>query len=184
MADRDTNPSKPTGTAPGLSEPHSTGAGAQAKETAREARHEMHQLKEEAKERGKALFEGQKHTAADEIGGMANALRRTAQQLNEQDQPSTAHYAERAADALGNVASTLRDRDFGSLIKQTEDFARRQPGIFFGGSVVTGFLLARFLKSSSTNREAPSESASEGLIVYGPTTTGPGREGQIPPGME
>jgi hypothetical protein len=34
-----------------------------------------------------------------------------------------------------------------------EDFARRQPALFIGGSVAAGFALARFLKSSADRRE-------------------------------
>ena len=35
-----------------------------------------------------------------------------------------------------------------------EEFARRQPAVFIGAGVAVGFVLARFLKSSSERREA------------------------------
>ena len=43
------------------------------------------------------------------------------------------------------------------------DFARRQPMTFFGGSLLAGFALARFLKSSADRRheEAEAEMARE-----------------------
>lgn len=175
------------GTTSGNSEPHSTNAGAKAREMADQMRHEAHRLTEEAKSRGRSLLEGQKEAAAAEIEGMANALQTTAQQLSEQEQPSTAHYVYRASETLARMAGALRDRDFGALIKQTEDFARHQPGVFLGGAVATGFLLSRFLKSSAERSKAGYDPATEGQsdpTVYEPATMGPGSERKEPSGTK
>lgn len=175
----------PTDTTSGVSEPHSTNAGAKAREMADQMRHEAHRLTEEAKSRGRSLLDGQKNAAAAEIEGMANALRTTAQQLSEQEQPSTAHYVYRASETLVRMADTLRDRDFGALIRQTEDFARHQPGIFLGGAVATGFLLSRFLKSSAERSKAEYRPATEGQpkpTIYEPAAGGPGPERKEPAG--
>jgi hypothetical protein len=121
----------------------------EARETAGELKEEARRLAEEAKHRGQALFEGQRLAAADEIGGMVDALRKTAHDLEGEQRRSTANFAYRAAESLDRLAGTLRNRDLRSLIGQGEAYARRHPGMFFGGSVITGLLLARFLKSSS-----------------------------------
>jgi hypothetical protein len=127
-----------------------------------EVKQEVQRLTEEARQRGQALFEGQRLAAADEIGGMVSALRKTAHELEEEHRPSTANLMGRAAESLDRVAGTLRDRDFRALFGQVENYARQHPGMFFGGSVIAGLLLARFLKSSSegqyrTSPYAPSE---------------------------
>jgi hypothetical protein len=121
----------------------------EAREAAGEMKQEMQHLTQEARERGKALFEGQRRAAADEIGGMVQALRKTQQELDREDKPSTSELVGRAASALDRVAGTLRNQDFRGLVGQVESYARQHPGMFFGGSVVAGLLLARFLKSSA-----------------------------------
>ncbi|MGX2041431.1 hypothetical protein ACWJKU_15060 [Methylocaldum sp. MU1018] len=128
----------------------------EAGQAAGEIGRDMQRLKEEARQRGKSLLKGQRHAAAEQIGGMAEALHRTAQQLNEREQPTTAHYVDRAAEALDRMVDTVREGDLSTWVSRTEDFARRNPGVFFGGSVLAGFMLSRFLKSSAERREAES----------------------------
>ena len=137
----------------GSAEMRSSDIKTEAKEVAGEIKHEMQRLKEEAKQRGESLFRGQRNAAASEVGGMAEALHRTAQQLNEREQGTTARYVDRAAGALDRMVDTIREGDLRTMMRKTEDFARRNPGVFFGGSVLVGFMLSRFLKSSAERRE-------------------------------
>jgi hypothetical protein len=104
---------------------------------------------EDAKQQGLSAVEGQKQLFAEQVGGIADALHVTSERLHEQRQEQTARYVDQAAGSLERFSQTLRNQDFGSLVHQVEDFARRQPGVFLGGAAVAGFLLARFLKSSS-----------------------------------
>ncbi|BBA36747.1 uncharacterized protein sS8_4824 [Methylocaldum marinum] len=135
----------------------------EAKQAAGEMKHEMQRLKDEARQRGESLLKGQRDAAASEIGGMAEALHKAAQQLNQQEQSTTARYVDRAAEALDKMVYTLREGDLRSMVKKTEDFARRNPGIFFGGSVLVGLMLTRFLKSSAERRETePAYRSGEG----------------------
>lgn len=113
-----------------------------------------------AKDEGKARLEQQKHSFAGEIEGVVNALRSSASQLKNQEQGAAAGYVDNAADGLDNISHALRDQDFDALVERTEEFARHQPGVFFGGAVAAGFLLARFLKSSHKRVSPPSETRS------------------------
>lgn len=122
-------------------------------EAREKVQHEAHRAAEEARERGKSFFESQKRLAAEEVEGMANALRQTAHQLEDQHQESIANYTSRAAESLDSISKAIRDKDLNSLVRQAEDFGRRQPGIFLGSAVAVGFFLARFLKSSAERRE-------------------------------
>ncbi|MGH9904058.1 MAG: hypothetical protein ACRD8U_00580, partial [Pyrinomonadaceae bacterium] len=61
---------------------------------------------------------------------------------------SVAMFARRAAEGLAGFSGSLRQRDVDSLLAQAQDFARRRPAVFLGGALATGFVLARFLKSS------------------------------------
>ena len=130
--------------------------------TAGEMKQEMQHLTEEAKERGRALFEGQRRAAADEIGGMVEALRRTQYGLDQEQKPSTAELVGRAANTLDRLAGSLRTQDFRSLFGEVEGYARQHPGNFFGGSVAARLLLARFLKSSPEGQPYASRHGSSG----------------------
>jgi hypothetical protein len=118
-------------------------------EMRRERTHESSSQRfvQEARETGKSLLDNQKRAAADSLDGWVQALRKTAEQL-QRDDSSVAVFAQRAADGLAEFSGSLRQRDVDSLIAQAQDFARRRPAIFLGGALVTGFVLARFLKSS------------------------------------
>lgn len=102
---------------------------------------------QEAKETGMSLLDSQKRAAADSLDGWAQALRRTAEQLS-QDDSTAATITQRAAEGLADFSGSLRNRDISSIITQAQDFARRRPALFLGGALATGLLLARFLKSS------------------------------------
>jgi hypothetical protein len=123
---------------------------AKAEQVQQEAQH----FTEKVKEQGQSLLTERKQATADEIGSIAKALHKTAQEMHQQEHPPMiTPYAEWAGDTLESFSNTLRERDLNTLLRQTEDFARRQPGIFVGGAVVAGFLLARFLKSSASHNE-------------------------------
>jgi hypothetical protein len=123
---------------------------AKAEQVQQEAQH----FTKKVKEQGQSLLTERKKTTADEIGSVAKALHKTAQELHQQEHPPMiTSYAEWAGDALERFSNTLRERDLNTLLRQTQDFARRQPGVFVGGAVVAGFLLARFLKSSASHNE-------------------------------
>ncbi len=80
------------------------------------------------KQGARKLAEQQKQAGADQIGGVARAVQGAAREI-EQKMPQAAGFI----------------HDAGSL----NDFARTQPAVFFGGAVLAGFALSRFLKSSA-----------------------------------
>jgi hypothetical protein len=127
-------------------------AGSRAREGAEDVKAQAKQgaerMAEETRRQTNETVENQKRAAADQAGGLAGALRKTGDELNRQQQPYLAHYANRFATSLDRMAGTLRKRDADSLIGQAQEFARRQPGLFLGGAVAAGFTLSRFLKSS------------------------------------
>lgn len=108
-----------------------------------------------AKEQGRQIFSGQKDKATGQMESVARALRSTAEQLSNEDQSQTAQYVGFAAEQLESFGQRLREKDLDTLISDAQDTARRSPTAFFAGSVVAGFLLARFLKSSAERRADP-----------------------------
>jgi len=106
------------------------------------------QMMDQARQQVSSRFAGQKDRAAEGLTGVAHALRQTSQQLRSQDQQAVTGYIESAASQVERVSNYLKQNDLGGLIDDVEQFARRQPALFLGGTFVLGLLGARFLKSS------------------------------------
>jgi len=112
-----------------------------------------------AKEKSRTVFEQQKESTIGQVGNIAHAIRSTADNLHGDGQDQIARYITMAADQLESFGSRLRQKDLDTLFNDAQNLARRAPTTFIIGSVLTGFLLARFLKSSSTPQYAYSGTA-------------------------
>lgn len=138
------------------------------------------QAKEKVKEAGgkaaetaKAQFANRKDRVADDIDNVASALRRTGEQLRDEDTGFVGDYVSKAADAVSNISQNLREKDLDQLLHETEDFARREPTIFLGSAFALGMIAARFLKSSSERRYAASRGANtDRFSGYQPSRVG------------
>ena len=95
----------------------------------------------------------QKERATEGLGSLARAVRQSTQSLRDNQQDTVAQYVEQAADRIEEFSSRLRERDLGDLLRDADQFARRQPAVFIGAAFVAGVLAARFLKSSRTGVE-------------------------------
>jgi len=107
------------------------------------------------KDRAREVAEQQKQAGADQIGGVARAIYGAAHEI-EQEMPHAAGFVHDAAARLEGAANSLRERSVDDLVRSLNNFARSQPATFFGGAVLAGFALSRFLKSSAEpTREQP-----------------------------
>ena len=131
-----------------------TGTRSAGQKYASEARQQGKKAVDRAAEQARSIASEQKGFMADELTGLAEAVRAGAGRLNEQDRAGIARYAERAANSLDSMSDAVRRKDLAMLVSDVEGFARRQPGIFVGGAVAAGFLLARFLRSSRERGES------------------------------
>jgi uncharacterized protein YjbJ (UPF0337 family) len=119
-----------------------------AKEQASQLGSAAKNLAENAKGKAEDAVNQQKSAGADYIGSIAQAVGRAASEFDNEI-PQVAHYIRAASDQIQNVANTVRERDVKELVGEVQEFARRQPAIFFGGAVIVGFAALRFLKSSA-----------------------------------
>jgi len=91
-------------------------------------------------------------SATDRKAGIADRLDEVAESLNKSSeqfagkQDWIAGAIARGGTELGTLASSLRETDPADLLQQVQGFARRQPGLFIGASLVAGFAVARFGK--------------------------------------
>lgn len=123
-------------------------------EVARQAREESRRLARKGRERLDAYLAQQRDRLCARMSALADALRKTADALDEKQETVMARYSTRAADNIERLGTGLRDQDIDSFMAQAAEFARRQPALFLGGAVAAGFLLARFLKSSAEREGA------------------------------
>lgn len=90
----------------------------------------------------------QKTAGANYIGSLAQAVDSAADAFDDK-LPQAAQYIRQAAMQMESVAGAVRERDMQELLGEVQDFARRQPALFFGGAVILGFAAVRFFKSSA-----------------------------------
>lgn len=124
-----------------------------------EAKSTFVRLADDAKARARSAVEGRKHATAQDLADVAEALQASADRMEQRDHSVAAGYVRQAAGGLEQVADSLERRDIVDLLRQTEDLARRQPGVFVGGAVIAGFALARFLKSSGERQRREASAA-------------------------
>jgi hypothetical protein len=117
-----------------------------------------------AKEKVEAAVGQRRSLGADYIGSIAQATGRAANEF-ETELPKAAQYIRQAAEQIQGVADTVRERDARELLGEVQDFARRQPTLFFGGAVVLGFAALRFLKSNAPNSRDESLSGSDAFTA-------------------
>ena len=117
----------------------------QAKETTNEV---VNQVQQQAS----SQLNRQKETAASELDTVVNAVRRFGETLNNEGQGPiarfAAQYGDKAADGLDRFARYLREQDPKRLLKDVQNFGRRQPALLIGGAFLLGFAGARIIKSS------------------------------------
>jgi hypothetical protein len=124
----------------------------QAASVAEDARTALDAASLTVKERARRVAEQQKKAGADQIGGVARAVHGAAREI-EQELPQAAGFVHDAAAKLEGAAASLRERSIDDLVRSLNNFARNQPAAFFGGAVLAGFALSRFLKSSAESSD-------------------------------
>jgi len=120
-----------------------------ASNVAEQAKQKVTEGVDQAKRQAKSTLDEQKSRTAEQLGGIAGALRQTGEQLQGQDNAMVAQYAQGAADQIERFSNYLQTADVSELWRETQNLARRQPELFVAGALAGGFLLARFLKSSN-----------------------------------
>lgn len=125
----------------------STGTIDEAKEKARQAASDaQRKVSDELRTR----VDSTRTKAADALGSVAQALTTSVQQLRSDNQGIPGDYVERAGNQIRRASDYLRNTNTDDLVRNAEDFARRQPAVFLGGAFVLGFLAARLVKSSQS----------------------------------
>ena len=96
-----------------------------------------------------SLLEKQKRQIAERSGGIADALSSAGHVLETSDNEALARYVKQAGDRIHDFSRQMRERRWDEIIADTQDFARRQPIWFVLGATAAGFLVGRFIWTST-----------------------------------
>jgi hypothetical protein len=112
----------------------------------------------------------QKNRAADGLGGIADVIRNTGNELRNENE-TIAQYVEMAGDQMRRFADTIRQRGVADMMDDLNQFARRRPALFLGGAFLVGLGVARFLKSTADRGD---DRAYDNFSGVDPMTAGTG----------
>jgi hypothetical protein len=97
--------------------------------------------------------------AGERVAGTASDVRSIAEELRNQGKDAPANLAEQVANRADRVGDYLKEASGDRLLRDVEDFARRQPMLVAAGGLVLGFAASRIMKATSSRRyESGSES--------------------------
>ena len=124
----------------------------QAKET---AGHAYEAVTEKAADK----LDRQRSTLSGGLSAVADSVRQVSSNLGSSTTESglaekAAKYTDTAARKIENVADYFDRKTVRDMASDLEGFARRNPAVFIGAAFGAGLLVARFLKSTTPDRQA------------------------------
>jgi len=135
-----------------------------ARQAAGQVQEKTQEARGQAASRLRDEVNGRSTQAGEQIRSTADVFRRTESQLREEGNDQHARIAGQAAERIDRLGGYLVEADADRILRDVEDFGRRQPLAVVAGGFVVGLLASRFLKASSSERyHARSLSADEAL---------------------
>lgn len=128
-------------------------AASQVQDAAASAQQKAVELKEQGRSKLGETLDQRTTQAGAQAKQMAQALRRTGEQLREQGEgQNVAGVTAGAADRIERLGGYLERASGDELLRDAEDFARRRPWVVAGFGLAVGMAASRFLKASSERR--------------------------------
>lgn len=113
----------------------------------------------QVKEKAGSVLGEQKSNLASGISSVADSIRQVGGNIggsgeNNQVAALAGKYGETLAGQVEKFSSYIDDKEITELLRDVEQFAKRNPLLFVGGAFTLGILAARFLKSSGNQNQA------------------------------
>ena len=128
-------------------------------ETAEQVQQKAVEVKGQAGERLRRELDIRSTETGEQLGLTAHAMRRSGEQLRDDGQATSARVVTAVADRAERLGGYLTQADADRMLRDVENFARRQPLLFAVGGATLGFLASRFMKASSSSRYEGSSGA-------------------------
>lgn len=100
-----------------------------------------------ARSQATSYVEQRKSDAARSVTDLAKSVRDSSRTFD--DKPNIRAFFDSAADGLEHLGNSIETRSFSEFYEDAEAFARRAPVAVAVATFVTGFVVARFIKSTS-----------------------------------
>ena len=123
-----------------------------AQQVAGQAQEKAQQVKGQASDQVRQQVDERSTQAGEQVNSIAQALRRTGESLRGEGSEAPARVTDAVAERAERLGGYLRDSDADRILRDVEDFARRQPWLVAAGGFVLGLLGSRFVKASSARR--------------------------------
>jgi hypothetical protein len=120
--------------------------------TTEQAKEKAQETAQQAKRSVRDQVDQRSTEAGERVGSMSRDIRSVADELRNQGKDQPARLAEQAAQRAESLGDYLQRSDGDTILRDVEDFGRRQPWAVIAGGVVLGFAASRFLKASSSRR--------------------------------
>jgi hypothetical protein len=129
-----------------------TGAREKAQEVAGQAQEKMQQAAGQAKSRVREQVDQRSTDAGQRVQATASDIRGVGDELRKQGKEQPAKIADQVAERTERVGGYLERSDGDRILRDVEDFGRRQPWALVLGGLAVGFAASRVLKASSQER--------------------------------
>src|SRR3954451_9996372 len=127
-------------------------ASAKVQDAASAAQEKASELREQGSMRLRDQFDQRSNEAGSQGRSLAEALRRSGNDLNGEGSTNVSQMTGQAADLIERVGGYLEQKRGDELMRDVETFARRRPWMLAGLGIVAGAAAARFMKASSEQR--------------------------------
>ena len=132
----------------GLKEQAST----KVQEAASVAQEKASEVREQGSARLRDQFDQRSTQAGSQVRSLAEALRRSGNDLQSEGNSGAAQLPNQTADRLERLGSYLEEMSGDDVMRDIESFARRRPWMLAGVGLLAGVAAARFMKASSEQR--------------------------------
>jgi ElaB/YqjD/DUF883 family membrane-anchored ribosome-binding protein len=116
------------------------------------AQEKASELREQGSARLRDQFDQRSNQAGSQARSLAEALRRSGNDLNGEGSGNVSQLTGQAADRIDRLGSYLEQKSGDELMRDIETFARRRPWMLAGLGMLAGVAAARFMKASSEQR--------------------------------
>jgi ElaB/YqjD/DUF883 family membrane-anchored ribosome-binding protein len=128
-----------------------------AQELVTQAKEKADEATSNAAQRARAQLDSGSTKLGEQVSAFGAALRRAAEQLEDEGGTGPARAAHQAANQVDRIAIYLKNVDSDRFLGDVERFARQRPWAAGGVGAVSGFVAARFMKASSDDRYTRSQ---------------------------
>jgi ElaB/YqjD/DUF883 family membrane-anchored ribosome-binding protein len=150
-------------------------ASEKAHEVASVAQEKASELREQGSARLRDQFDQRSTQAGTQVRSLAEALRRSRSEFDQEGNAGAARLTGQAADRVDRLGRYLEEKSGDEFMRDIESFVRRRPWMVAAAGMFAGLASARFVKASSERRYG----SDRGTDGHWPSAAGAGTSGYV-----